>query len=160
MELQIPPLRYAPVGMTKGEVALPGDIGLWLKEQQVPPLRCAPVGMTQGEWGFHSRSVARIPGLKSETWGTLRFLTGWAVPGHSFPNSPRETAAPNEQTVHSSLNLTQASRLLGMTRGGWCFQSEVVSGGENSRSLHFASVGMTNSRRAASVRNGLWWRVT
>ena len=25
--------------------------------------------------GFHSRSVARIPGLKIETWGTLRFVT-------------------------------------------------------------------------------------
>jgi len=24
--------------------------------------------------GFHARSVARIPGLKSETWGTLRLL--------------------------------------------------------------------------------------
>src|SRR5258708_1368533 len=26
------------------------------------------------ERDFHSGSVARIPGLKSETWGTLRFL--------------------------------------------------------------------------------------
>jgi len=26
-ELQIPPLRFAPVGMTKGRVVLPGKIG-------------------------------------------------------------------------------------------------------------------------------------
>jgi hypothetical protein len=25
-------------------------------------------------WGFHSRLVARIPGLKSETWGTHRLV--------------------------------------------------------------------------------------
>ena len=29
-----------------------------------------------GEWGFQSESVARIPGLRSETWGTLQFLPG------------------------------------------------------------------------------------
>jgi hypothetical protein len=29
--LQIPPLRYAPVGMTKGRVMFPWKIGLWLK---------------------------------------------------------------------------------------------------------------------------------
>ena len=43
-------------------------------ELQIPPLRYAPVGMTKGEWGFHSRSVARIPGLKSETWGARSFV--------------------------------------------------------------------------------------
>jgi hypothetical protein len=39
---------------------------------------CAPSD-TDGVRGFHSRSVARIPGLKSETWGTLRFVTGRVV---------------------------------------------------------------------------------
>jgi hypothetical protein len=34
--LQIPPLRYAPVGMTKGRVLFSGKVGEWLKE---PALR-------------------------------------------------------------------------------------------------------------------------
>jgi hypothetical protein len=44
--LQIPPLRFAPVGMTKGRVALPSRFDSADDEQQVPPLRYAPVGMT------------------------------------------------------------------------------------------------------------------
>jgi hypothetical protein len=32
------------------------------------------LGMTKGGVGFQSASVARIPGLKRETWGTLRLL--------------------------------------------------------------------------------------
>src|SRR5580693_1642988 len=31
VELQIPPLRYAPVGMTKGRATLPVCIGLWMR---------------------------------------------------------------------------------------------------------------------------------
>src|ERR1700733_4788634 len=46
LELQIPPLRYASVGMTKGRVVLPSRFDAMDDEQQVPPLRCAPVGMT------------------------------------------------------------------------------------------------------------------
>jgi hypothetical protein len=46
--MQIPPLRYAPVGMTKGEAALSVEIDLWMMELQIPPLRYAPVGMTKG----------------------------------------------------------------------------------------------------------------
>jgi hypothetical protein len=38
-ELQIPPLRYASVGMTKGRVALPFKFAIADDEQQVPPLR-------------------------------------------------------------------------------------------------------------------------
>jgi hypothetical protein len=38
-ELQIPPLRYASVGMTKGRVALPFRFDTAEDEQQVPPLR-------------------------------------------------------------------------------------------------------------------------
>jgi hypothetical protein len=38
-ELQIPPLRYASVGMTKGRVALPFRFDVPDDEQQVPPLR-------------------------------------------------------------------------------------------------------------------------
>ena len=30
VELQIPPLRFAPVGMTKGRATLPWKIGLWV----------------------------------------------------------------------------------------------------------------------------------
>jgi hypothetical protein len=30
----------------------------------------------RGEWRFHLASVAGIPGLKSETWGTLRLMPG------------------------------------------------------------------------------------
>jgi hypothetical protein len=37
--LQIPPLRYASVGMTKGRVALPFRFDTAEDEQQVPPLR-------------------------------------------------------------------------------------------------------------------------
>jgi hypothetical protein len=45
-ELQIPPLRCASVGMTKGRAALPFRFDIADDEQQVPPLRFAPVGMT------------------------------------------------------------------------------------------------------------------
>jgi hypothetical protein len=39
VELQIPPLRYAPVGMTKGRAALPFSMGLRMRGPQIPPLR-------------------------------------------------------------------------------------------------------------------------
>jgi hypothetical protein len=45
-ELQIPPLRYASVGMTKGRAALPLRFDARDDEQQIPPLRFASVGMT------------------------------------------------------------------------------------------------------------------
>jgi hypothetical protein len=55
--LQIPPLRYATVGMTRGEGWL-RLLGLRdSKKPQVPPLRCAPVGMTillRGQLQFRS----------------------------------------------------------------------------------------------------------
>jgi hypothetical protein len=44
--VQIPPLRYAFVRMTKGRAALPFGVCRVGFEQQVPPLRFAPVGMT------------------------------------------------------------------------------------------------------------------
>jgi hypothetical protein len=44
--LQIPPLRFAPVGMTKGRGALSLKVDAADDEQQVPPLRFASVGMT------------------------------------------------------------------------------------------------------------------
>jgi hypothetical protein len=46
VELQIPPLRYASVGMTKGGAALSFRFDAADDKQQVPPLRFAPVGMT------------------------------------------------------------------------------------------------------------------
>jgi hypothetical protein len=42
-ELQIPPLRYAPVGMTKVRVALSVGMDLWRKEQQVPAVSLLPI---------------------------------------------------------------------------------------------------------------------
>jgi hypothetical protein len=51
LKLQVPPLRYAPVGMTKGGVVTfirSCEIGWTEKKLQVPPLRYAPVGMTKG----------------------------------------------------------------------------------------------------------------
>jgi hypothetical protein len=39
VELQIPPLRCAPVGMTKGRIALPFRLDAADDEQQIPPLR-------------------------------------------------------------------------------------------------------------------------
>jgi hypothetical protein len=36
----------ASLGMTRGREELPGASGGWLREPQVPPLRFAPVGMT------------------------------------------------------------------------------------------------------------------
>jgi hypothetical protein len=46
-ELQIPPLRFAPVGMTKFRVALSVRVAIGMGEPQIPPLRFAPVGMTK-----------------------------------------------------------------------------------------------------------------
>jgi len=39
VELQIPPLRFAPVGMTKGRVTLPWEIGLWVIRESDRGLR-------------------------------------------------------------------------------------------------------------------------
>jgi hypothetical protein len=38
---QIPPLRYAPVGMTKGGLRLPSRVASGMGRKQVPPLRSA-----------------------------------------------------------------------------------------------------------------------
>jgi hypothetical protein len=46
--------------------------GIHLRSETIPGRY--PPNDTEGERGFHSRSVARIPGLKGETWGTLRFV--------------------------------------------------------------------------------------
>jgi hypothetical protein len=68
---QVPPLRYAPVGMTRWRVAftsasvmgdgercrsfaiLPRAVEFGRGAQQVPPLRCAPVGMTKWRGGVY-----------------------------------------------------------------------------------------------------------
>jgi hypothetical protein len=48
--LQIPPLRFAPVGMTRGEGWPTLEVAIWMGRRfsNFPegPLRCAPVGMT------------------------------------------------------------------------------------------------------------------
>jgi hypothetical protein len=79
-ELQIPPLRYAPVGMTKEKVALPFKLDAAEDEQQVPPLRCAPVGMTLLVWGSNipipKRSV--IPTGAQRSGGTCCFSLGFS----------------------------------------------------------------------------------
>jgi hypothetical protein len=91
-ELQIPPLLYAPVGMTKGGVALPfgfdmadggtadpsASLGMTKErialpfrfdakddEQQVPPLRYAPVGMTP-LLGMHKKTHSARQALSME----------------------------------------------------------------------------------------------
>jgi hypothetical protein len=53
-ELQIPPLRYAPVGMTKGRVAPPLGFDAAEDEQQVPPLRFRAFKAKEGSQ-FQSR---------------------------------------------------------------------------------------------------------
>jgi hypothetical protein len=40
----------ASLGMTKGKAMLPCASGGWWRAQQVPPLRYAPVGMTIHIW--------------------------------------------------------------------------------------------------------------
>src|ERR1700733_5465341 len=69
--LQIPPLRYASVGMTKGRVALSSRFDAADDEQEVPPLRsgwhvCLRVGVCYGEFG---RAEGRTAGPST----TLRF---------------------------------------------------------------------------------------
>jgi hypothetical protein len=59
-ELQIPPLRYASVGMTKGRVALPFRLDAVDDEQQVPPLRFAPVPRQAGTGGMTLLSGVRF----------------------------------------------------------------------------------------------------
>jgi hypothetical protein len=101
-ELQIPPLRYAPVGMTKGRGSFPYCVSLWMgqtadpsaslgmtkgratlpfrfdatdDEQQVPPLRYASVGMTPHFGHPHptqNRSV--IPTGAQRSGGTCCFF--------------------------------------------------------------------------------------
>jgi hypothetical protein len=67
----------------KGRVALPLIVVTWDGRSDSTDVHSSvnlPTGKSAtrddkgGEWGFHSRSVARIPGLKGETWGTLRFV--------------------------------------------------------------------------------------
>jgi hypothetical protein len=57
---------YAPVEMTKGSGAPSLSCGCRLREPQVPPLRCAPVGMTRGVGSrFQGERLmnASIPGV-------------------------------------------------------------------------------------------------
>jgi hypothetical protein len=48
-----------------------------------------------GDEGFHWGSVAGIPGLKSETWGTLRFHPSTFGEGTSFVTLQAERSAVN-----------------------------------------------------------------
>jgi hypothetical protein len=84
-ELQIPPLRYASVGMTKERVALPFRFDAKDDEQQVPPLRYAPVGMTP-LLGMHKRTHSARQALSMEA---------------SFPLSSR--AKPRDLRFNGSL---------------------------------------------------------
>jgi hypothetical protein len=56
-ELQIPPLRFATVGMTKGRGAFSASSSLWKRGPQIPPLRFATVGMTKGRGAFQPAVV-------------------------------------------------------------------------------------------------------
>jgi hypothetical protein len=67
----------------------------------------------KGEGGISSRdSVARIPGLKRETWGTLRFTLLDA--GRTLGLSAGVVA--DVGSLSSLFQLALASRLLGMTK--------------------------------------------
>jgi hypothetical protein len=71
-ELQIPPLRYASVGMTKGRVVASDRIRPWLRKPQVPPLRYAPVGMTKGRVVASHHIRRWLKVLQSLHYATLR----------------------------------------------------------------------------------------
>ncbi len=101
VELQIPPLRYAPVGMTKLRVVLPLRVAIGMVEQQVPPLRSPgfPVGLG-GVDALH----APFPYRRAHTWScpvqrgrklgyapvgmTLHFCTEWQRLSLEAPPSP------------------------------------------------------------------------
>jgi hypothetical protein len=73
-ELQIPPLRYASVGMTKGRMALPFRSEAEDDEQQAPPLRFRTVGMTL------------LFGMAVPRWNRstfLRYSGGFQSPEHT-----------------------------------------------------------------------------
>ncbi len=99
--LQIPPLRYASVGMTKGRRRFHSDsmlrmmnsrslhygrddtsvLGLGFVMEnlggprgalQIPPLRYASVGMRKGRRRFHSDSMLRMMNSRSLHYATLR----------------------------------------------------------------------------------------
>jgi hypothetical protein len=67
-QLQIPPLRFAPVGMTRGEGVVSGRSAIGIdrvkvvgtRRLQIPPLRFAPVGMTRGEGIVSGKSAIGI----------------------------------------------------------------------------------------------------
>ncbi len=87
--LQVPPLRCAPVGMTKveGGVYLCIGYGGWEAPQgirgtscavgfgrgalQVPPLRCAPVGMTKVEGGALASASVTGDGKRGKAFAVL-----------------------------------------------------------------------------------------
>jgi hypothetical protein len=82
-KLQIPPLRYAPVGMTKGRVALPFKSDAAEDEQQVPvrlrsgqALRFATLrsGRRRGGRRFHSNLMLRRINSRSLHFATPDFL--------------------------------------------------------------------------------------
>src|ERR1700677_4390704 len=73
---EISPLRYAPVEMTKGKVALPGRAVAGLKHPmsesihtEISPLRCAPVEMTKGKVALPGRAVAGLKHSQERTAG-------------------------------------------------------------------------------------------
>ena len=73
-ELQIPPLRYASVGMTKGRVALPFRFDTADDEEQVPPLGYPKFPVELGGVGaLHAHFF---------TEGRTRGLVQCSVPGN------------------------------------------------------------------------------
>jgi hypothetical protein len=86
VELQIPPLRYATVGMTKGRAVLPFGFVTADGEQQVPPIRYATVGMTL-LLGRHKRT----PSVRQPL----------SIEASSFPLSSR--AKPRDLQFHGPI---------------------------------------------------------
>ena len=135
-ELQIPPLRCAPVGMTKGRGALPLRVAAGKKKLQIPPLRCAPVGMTKGRGTLPLRVVAgkkklQIPPLRCAPVGMTKgrgALPLRVVAGKKKLQIPPLRCAP-----------------VGMTKGRGALPLRVVAGKKKLQipPLRFAPVGMT-----------------
>jgi hypothetical protein len=94
-ELQIPPLRYAPVGMTKGRGSFPYCVSLWMGQTADPS---ASLGMTKGRATLPFRFDAtddeqQVPPLRYAYVGTTPHF------GHPHPTQNRSVIRPERSEV-------------------------------------------------------------
>jgi hypothetical protein len=105
VELQIPPLRYATVGMTKGRVALPFGFDDVDDEQQVPPLRSpgfpvelGGVGALHAPFSYRKAHTRPCPALRGRKSGYapvgMTLLLGTAKRTPSFQPPLSMEASP------------------------------------------------------------------